>query len=188
MDTIEQQNKTRKEKVITGLLNKKDYNQKDIANLYMQFYSEETGLKLIDDVKTLGAIWYSKNRTIFYSDEVNGGCVIHYCIAGEIVRGEKKPPKYCFLFKYSPYGKTKNERKQEKKMRERFYSASVLDELTDEEYDKMIEIYVEMRFFDSAGMKDKSKEWEQMENKLSEIDSRLCYDTIQYEIDKFGYK
>ena len=116
--------KERKRMVLERLAQMESYTRKDVVRLYMQAVGEEQKLQPFDgDKKQRRKMVSSLQEAVFFSDEVDGGCIIKWERMGERTRKSAGyVPQYYLVTSVEPNAMTRAEKRTENEKMKRIMS------------------------------------------------------------------
>ena len=116
--------KERKKLVLERLAQMENYTRKDVVRLYMQAVAEEQELQPFDgDKNQRRKMARSQQEVVFFSDEVDGGCIIRWERMGERTRKSAGYiPQYYLVTSVEPNAMTRAEKHIENEKRKRIMS------------------------------------------------------------------
>ena len=208
--------KERKKSVLDQMAQMDGYTREDVARLYIELVAKENGLVPFDgDIKKqLRDYWCDGMQTTFFTDQVEGGCLIKWNRIGarKIAKtgsGKKSYRKvsgkaqFYTIESVEPYNVSQAQWDEHNRHIRNIMSAvshgkkdpnvKIIDDLEDKQRWDMERIYDHMREFQMihspktiAASERLSNEWDRMEAQLSAIDPRLHYNVIKYVVDTYG--
>ena len=208
--------KERKKSVLDQLAQMDGYTREDVARLYIELVAKENGLVPFegDIKKQLREYWCAPEQVTFFTDQVDGGCLIKWNRIGarkiattesgkKIYSNVNRKAQFYTIESIEPYDVSQAQWDDHNRHIRNIMSAvshgkkdpnvQSIDSLEDKQRWDMERIYEQMTLLQMMhpqkvidASERLSKEWERMEAQLAAIDPRLHYDLIEYVVDTYG--